>query len=281
MQEVAREKHLTLSQLEIFMLPPGAILATARNPEGPTEDAVTELLDRPFQDYIDWMLAEQFSGSCGATSGWLDQVTSRTTDAKACTLTEVSSGAFLSKMISEMIGNPGRWYCRCTLKVHSFFIEYIGRKACVYQSYFGHYSLTASIEGLVERNRLELLPLLEAAVHDDMQGMFAKLGTNEDWDELPEQERLSQERRYRSRWAIAKDKPFKTIDKDVYEGRKALFKNQAPVHDKPTVEYRLNTSPAPVDDIRRNIAASVARTQPAWKELLSSRKTVRELLDSL
>lgn len=278
MQEVAKEKGLTLSQLEIFMLPPSAILATARNPEGPSEEAVLALLDSPFKEYVDWMLAEQFSGSCGATSGWLDDVTSRATDAKAGTLTEVSSGAFLSKVLSEMISNYGRWYCRCTLKVHSFFIECIERKACIYQSYFGHYSLSASVEDLVERNRLELLPLLEAAVHDDMQGMFAKLGMNEDWDALPEDEAQRKERKYRASWSIARNKPFSVIEKDVYEGRKALFKKQAPLHDKPTVEYRINTSPAPVDDIRRNIAASVATTQPAWKEMLGSKKTVRELL---
>ncbi|MCY1075809.1 hypothetical protein [Archangium lansingense] len=278
MQDVASKRSLSLSELEIRTLPPSAVLDTARSPDEALQDSVEELLDRPFKDYFDWILAEQFSGSCGATSAWLDEITSRPFDAKKGQLVVTSTGAFLSKIIFEMISNKKRWYCRCTLSVHSFFIECIERKACVYQSYFGHYSLARSIENIEERDRMAFLPLLEAAVHNDMTLTCIRLGTDLEYNDLTEEAKAQWERKYRATWKIAQGKSFNAIDQAVLQGRKAIFLKMAPVHDKSTVQCRFNTNPATVEEIRQNIIASITKNKEGWEGLLKSTKTVRQLL---
>ncbi|MBN1209734.1 MAG: hypothetical protein JXB05_33100 [Myxococcaceae bacterium] len=238
---VAKEQNLSLLELEMQTLTPSAVLATARGVDEDSEAAL--FLQLPFSQYVEWLLSKQFSNSCGATSGWLDEVTSRQSDRKKGTLRTVKSGQFVSDVIFAMISNNKRWYCRCTLKVHSFFIECIGRKAVIYQSYFGHYAMARSIEEGVERNRIELQPLLEAAVHHDKED--DKLS---DWQQCTKL-------------------------------RKQLFLGQGPFHDLATVQCRLNTNPAPVDEIKKNILTALKQHRAAWKQMLGTSKTVQQLLD--
>ena len=161
----AKRSKLSLEEYELRTMSPSSVLNSAKNPntETPAGLMILSLLDGTVKDYINWYVSTQMSASCGDTSGFLDRMTSRLTDVKRGKLETVKTNTFLNQIIFNMISATKRWYCRCTLDVHSFFIECVNRKAVVYQSYFGKYPLSHSIKNLTEWNRKEFIPLLEAA----------------------------------------------------------------------------------------------------------------------
>ncbi|MEM9488256.1 MAG: hypothetical protein AAGC55_03870, partial [Myxococcota bacterium] len=240
---------------------------------------IPSLRGQPFRNYFNWFMNEQVSGSCGATSGWLDRITSRQHDQGVGSLTTEKATSFLNKIMYAMISNGGRWYCRCTLDVHSFFIECIGRKAAVYQSYFGKYPLVKSIANLREMNRMEFMPLLEAAVHDDMTLTCLKLGTDTDWNDLSDKQLRSWEKKYRSGLNITRGQRLSSMEQVVYQGRRRIFLNAAPLHQSDTVQYRINANPAATGAIKTAIRQSVRQYKLQWNALLGSSKTLQQVMD--
>lgn len=278
----AKRSKLSLEEYELRTMSPSSVLNSAKNPNTKTPAGlmILSLLDGTVKDYINWYVSTQMSASCGDTSGFLDRMTSRLTDVKRGKLETVKTNTFLNQIIFNMISATKRWYCRCTLDVHSFFIECVNRKAVVYQSYFGKYPLSHSIKNLTEWNRKEFIPLLEAAVHNDTTLTCLKFGYEPNFiDELSEKRRLELEKEYQSLFSFArKGKPNSEIDQIVYIGRKGIFHGAAPMHKRNTVDIRFNKNPAPEKEIRNNLRRALLTYKDEWSAVRNSQQKLSDAI---
>lgn len=155
---------MSLAHLEILIGEPSTIIATgstANLKEVLKTFAINKTVEwvqnLTVAQYIDFLVEHHlYSGSCGATSGWLESIT-RKSGLKADMLTTQSSGLLT---LLEGLDDVPTWYCRVTREPHSFFIECINGTARIYQSYFSKYGLAHSVEEVRPFPIAELLTLL-------------------------------------------------------------------------------------------------------------------------
>lgn len=126
----------------------------------------------PFKDFMRWFASigsngkSVLTGSCGQTSGWLDDIT---TPGGKAPPQDVLPAAQALERLGQITAR--RWYARVSSGSHSFLIEYDGASYAIYQSFFGSQSIQFSIENLlagkfVFADRGRFFELLESALLD-------------------------------------------------------------------------------------------------------------------
>ena len=154
---------MSLGHLEVLIGEPSTIIATGTT-SNLKEVLHTFALSRTVESiqqstvaqYIDFLVENSlYSGSCGATSEWLDSVTQRSGRSEA--MVNSNANALLDRLAD--IHAPA-WYCRVTREPHSFLIECLGGTARIYQSYFSKYGLAHCLKEIRAFPIQELLTLL-------------------------------------------------------------------------------------------------------------------------
>ncbi|NTX36557.1 hypothetical protein HUA78_19110 [Myxococcus sp. CA033] len=168
------QSRLSLSTIEMFVCSPLSTYGSTTTSDleevvrvFALKTSVATLRSMLFADYVEFTAKHNLeSGSCGATSSWMDDVTTVGGDAPA--VGDIGAPALLSLLENT----PGPYYCRISRKPHSFMVERLGDEVRVYQSYASKYSLAHCLEAM--------RPMSHAKFCEDFTLALTELGTGEE-----------------------------------------------------------------------------------------------------
>lgn len=163
------QSRLALSTIEMFVCEPFATYAssTTSDLEEVVEKfdlkiSVASLRAMTLAQYVEFTAKNGLeSGSCGATSSWMDDVT--TVGGNAPDVTDIGTLALLTLLTNT----PSPYYCRISRKPHSFMVERLGDEVRVYQSYAGKYSLGHCLEAMRSMSHAQFCADITLAMNEN------------------------------------------------------------------------------------------------------------------